>query len=138
MPSYYLYRGFWYLENLTYHGGFDRLPSLPAEQYDLFLYTSEWDGLPNVLLEAISLGLPIVASNVGGISELIHHEKTGFLITPYDDADQFSDCLRKIAENPSVLGPISDNAYQLVSSRHSWETFNGRMKDEIWRMKDEI
>ncbi len=117
------------LENLTYHGGFDGLPSLPAEEYDLFLYTSEWDGLPNVLLEAISLRLPVIASDVGGISELIQHEKTGFLIAPYDDVDQFSDCLRKIAENPSVLGPISDNAYWLVSSRHSWEAFNGRITD---------
>jgi len=116
-------------ENITYYGPFNGLPSLPADRYDLFLYTSQWDGLPNVLLEAISLGLPIVASDVGGISELIEHGKSGFLIRPYDDIDRYITCLQEIAEDPSMLAAIVANAYERVALRHSWEAFNEKVRN---------
>ncbi len=110
-------------KNVTYYGGYNQLSSLPIKQYDLFLYTSQWDGLPNVLLEAMSLGLPIIASNVGGVSELIIHDKTGFLIDPYDDIDRYVNCLKNIYNNRSLLTNIVNNAYELISKRHSWECF---------------
>ena len=43
-----------------------------------FYVLLQWDGLPNVLLEVVSRCLPCCASNVGGVAELIRHEKTGF------------------------------------------------------------
>ncbi len=116
------------LENISYHGQFDGLPSVDVNYYDIFLYTSQWDGMPNVLLEAVSLGLPVIASDVGGIRELIVHEKTGFLITPYTDADVYADCLRYIFENRSMLAEIADNAFQLLAERHSWGVFNENIK----------
>lgn len=114
--------------NIIYCGAFNGLTSLPVEQYDVFLYTSQWDGLPNVLLESISLGLPIVASDVGGISELIRHGDTGFLIDPYDDAGRYVLCLQEIFNNRSRLATIADNAYKLISSRHSWSAFSENVK----------
>ena len=117
------------LENMTYHGSFDGLSSLPAEQYDLFLYTSQWDGLPNVLLEAISLGLPVVASDVGGISELICHGETGFLIDPYDNINAYLNCLEKIYDNPSKLEAVVNNAHELLILRHSWDAFNENVRN---------
>lgn len=116
------------LTNITCYGGFDGLSSLPVEQYDFFLYTSQWDGLPNVLLEVMSRCLPVIASNVGGIAELIHHEKTGFLISPYDDCDQYVSCLKKIYNNISLIPTIVDNAYELINQRHSWEKFIETLK----------
>lgn len=47
---------------------------------NLFITTSETEGLPVSIQEAISFGIPIVATNVGGVSEIVN-EKTGFLIT---------------------------------------------------------
>ncbi|MBI5194537.1 MAG: glycosyltransferase [Nitrospirae bacterium] len=111
------------LKNVTYYGAFNGLHSLPAELYDLYLYTSQWDGLPNVLLEAISLGLPIIASNVGGVGELIIPDKTGYLIEPYDDVDVYVNCLKNILSDRTQLNYISNNAYELVKSRHSWDKF---------------
>lgn len=111
------------LKNVTYYGSFDGFHSLPAELYDLYLYTSQWDGLPNVLLEAISLGLPIIASNVGGVGELIIPDKTGYLIEPYDDVDAYVNCLKRINNDKTQLNYITNNAYELVKSRHSWEKF---------------
>ncbi len=114
--------------NIIYCGAFNGLPSLPVEQYDVFLYTSQWDGLPNVLLESTALGLPIIASDVGGISELIRHGDTGFLVDPYDDADRYVLCLQEIYNNRSLLASIAGNAYQLISSRHSWNAFGENVR----------
>ncbi len=116
------------LPNVRYYGPFDGLPSLPTENYDIFLYTSQWDGLPNVLLEAVSLGLPIIASGTGGISELIEHGKTGFLIRPCDNIEAYVDTLIKIHADRSVLKDIVASALYLLESRHSWESFNKELR----------
>ena len=76
--------------NVRFYGPFDGFSSLPLERFDAFLYTSQWDGLPNVLLEAGASGLPIIASNVGGVAELVHDGETGLLASPYDDPEAIS------------------------------------------------
>ena len=117
------------LNNVDYHGAFNGLCSLPTDQYDLFLYTSQWDGLPNVLLEAITLGLPVIASNVGGISELIVHGKTGFLIDPFDDVDSYRNCLERICLDRAILTDAINNASELIGRRHSWEVLIETLKN---------
>lgn len=53
-------------ENVNYRGPFERFCQIPRD-YGVFLYTSLWDGLPNILLEAAQCGIPIIAPRVGGI-----------------------------------------------------------------------
>ncbi|MCX2560897.1 glycosyltransferase [Acetobacter farinalis] len=65
--------------NIVYKGDFRGLESLPFTSGDAFLYTSLFDGLPNVLLEAAEMKIPIITVDVGGISELIQ-ENSGFLV----------------------------------------------------------
>jgi glycosyltransferase involved in cell wall biosynthesis len=48
---------------------------------DLLLLPSLWDGLPNALLEAQAAGIPVLASDAGGIPEAIEHGQTGFLVS---------------------------------------------------------
>lgn len=111
------------LRNVTCYGAFDGLSSLSLESYDVFLYTSQWDGLPNVLLEAMSAGLPVVASHVGGVSEAVVHGQTGFLIDPYDHVPSFVECLKSMDRDRDRVQACVTNAYEMLESRHSWDRF---------------
>ena len=111
------------LENVTYYGNFNELCDLPIEEYDILLYTSQWGGLPTMLLDAAAIKLPVIASNAGGINELIIVEETGFLIDPYDDIVKYVDCMVKIYGDRLPLSQTVDNAFHLVSKRHSWGNF---------------
>lgn len=66
--------------------------------YDIFLMPSYKEGLPYVLLEAGNASLPVVASNVGGIPEIIEHEKTGLLVDPFD-AKNVANALQTLLED---------------------------------------
>jgi len=66
---------------------------------DIFLMASRKEGLPLALLEAGYAGLPVIATKVGGIPEVIQHEKNGLLIEP-DDVDGLADALTRLLLNP--------------------------------------
>lgn len=115
------------LKNVHCYGDFDGFSSLPIDEYDIFLYTSEWDGLPTVLLGAMSACLPVIASDAGAICELIS-DKTGFLITPFDDVSAYVNCLKRIYDNSTSLSDIVNNACELVNYRHSPDFFLENLK----------
>lgn len=59
------------------------------------------EGLPNVLKEAMACGLPVVASNISGIPELVEHEKSGFLLTSKDSA-ALATALERLKADPEL------------------------------------
>lgn len=111
------------LPNVTHHGPFNGFESLPVEDYDVFLNNSQWEGLPNALIEALSCGLPVVSSDVGGIGELVRHEETGLLVEPFDDVDQYVAALERLHRDPPLARRLADEGRQLVAERHSWDAF---------------
>ena len=68
----------------------------------LLLLTSEFEGMPNVLLEAQSEGLPVVASNVGGVGDCVADGRSGFLV-PAGSRDEFvARCLQLIGDKDAA------------------------------------
>ena len=65
------------------------------------LLVSNWEGLPLSILEAMRAGLPVVATAVGGVSETVRNEETGYLI-PRGDADVLRDRLRRLLAEPDL------------------------------------
>jgi glycosyltransferase involved in cell wall biosynthesis len=65
---------------------------------ELFVFPSLWEGLPNALLEAMAAGKPVIATTVGGVSELVVPGKTGLLIPP-KDTDALAHAIIKLLRN---------------------------------------
>lgn len=74
---------------------------LPAA--DLFLLTSISEGIPLTLIEAMSAGLPVVATRVGGVAEVVEHGETGLLAPSGDDAKLAEHVLRLAADHERRL-----------------------------------
>ena len=108
--------------NLHLKGQFESLADISPEAYSAFLYTSRWDGLPVALLEMGALGMPVVATNVGGISDLIF-EETGWLCESADSHIEYINAINAIIESPELTVKKSQNLKELVHSRHSFENF---------------
>ncbi len=70
-------------DRVTFTGNVDDIPSLLAAT-DIFCHPSLKDGLPNSVAEAMAMGIPVVASRVGGIPEIVEDGQTGVLVAPHD------------------------------------------------------
>ena len=69
---------------------------------DIFILNSSYEGLSHTLLEALSFGLPVVASNVGGNPEVIEHNQNG-LLAEYNNQQQILDSIKKLSSNSGLV-----------------------------------
>ena len=104
------------VENVHFHG---RKTSVEIATYmqacDLLCIPSFNEGLPNVLLEALSCGLPVVSTDVGGISEVLHDERFGTLVSTFDPSDYANAINHRLN--------LTEDRMQIIdySKRFSWE-----------------
>ena len=124
---------------LRYCGGFNGFDSLPVLAYDAFLYTSTFDGLPNVILEALGRGLPVIAPDVGGISEAVVQGETGFLVPGLTDDDAlvqaYVAAVRELYEDKEHTAQVAMGGHRLVAERHNQFVFSRRVR-EIFGIAD--
>jgi glycosyltransferase involved in cell wall biosynthesis len=85
---------------------------------DLLLLTSDWEGTPNVILEAMASGLPVVATNVGGIPDVVQQGATGYLADPDDDAG-LMEALNRLIQEPALCTRIGEQAHAYVTAHHA-------------------
>lgn len=111
------------LPNLSYEGAFSSpLDWIERHSFDAFLFTSKWEGLPNILIEAGWLGIPIIAPTVGGVGELVA-TTTGFPLPEDPTVDDYERALRLIEGNQQDAMARAARMRLLVSERHSWPAF---------------
>jgi glycosyltransferase involved in cell wall biosynthesis len=115
--------------NLIVRGSYPSYSSLPVQDYDALLYTSLWDGLPNVLIETAAAGLPIVASDVGGVKELVTPE-TGWLVEDHENPRAYLCALEEARSNPVEADRRCDRMSQFVRREHSWSAYLEKMSEK--------
>jgi glycosyltransferase involved in cell wall biosynthesis len=87
------------------------------EESDIFVLPSRHEGVANTLMEAIGMGMPIVATKVGGTHEVITNEVNGLLCFP--DAHDLAEKLAILIKNASLREKMS-HANQAIRSRYTW------------------
>jgi glycosyltransferase involved in cell wall biosynthesis len=103
----------------TFLGHRDDVPARLADA-DIFVLPSRSEAFPNAVLEAMAAGLPIVASAVGGIVELIDDDRTGLLV-PAGDAAALGDRLCRLMTQPTLASRLGDAARQSAHARYSFD-----------------
>jgi glycosyltransferase involved in cell wall biosynthesis len=102
----------------------DRVRLLPAEtnvnrllmEAQIFALSTHFEALPISILEAMRAGLPVVATDVGGISESVRNGETG-LLTPHGDVDALRDALGRLIADPALRLALGSAGHQLWSAQ---------------------
>ncbi|AKO52763.1 glycosyl transferase family 1 [Marinobacter psychrophilus] len=94
----------------------DRLALL--SQFDLFVMTSSLEGIPRCLMEAMAVGVPVVAYDIPGVDQLVKHGETG-LLAPLGDVNALVDYCCQVLTNPEMARYMVTNARKLVDERFS-------------------
>lgn len=90
-------------------------------QADVLALPSAWEGLPNVVLEAMAHGLPVIATNVDGVPEIIEHGVTGWIIPP-DDVAALTDALTNLLADINGRRLVANRAFDVVQQHFRWDT----------------
>lgn len=85
-------------ENVIFTGWYNKIHQL-YKIMDIFVLSSHMEGMPVTLLEAMANSIPVVATRVGGIPEIVEDGKTGFLVPP-DDPDSLSRAIYSLLDDP--------------------------------------
>lgn len=117
---------------IRYRGGYQGgLLSLPTEEYHALLLTSQSEGMPLVLVQSLLCGLPVVATAVGGIPDLIHDGETGLLVSGPDDTDGFVSAVSRLMESRDLRRSLIEAGHRLAAERHGWSAFAAMVENSI-------
>jgi glycosyltransferase involved in cell wall biosynthesis len=97
------------LDNKIDLAGFQKNSKIYYQMFDIFMLSSHYEGLPYSLLEAMTMGIPAVGTDVVGIKDLILHGETGYLVRE-GDYKELASAVTKMLENPDLLTILSQNA----------------------------
>ena len=121
------------LPGIRLKGSYDGFDSLPGD-YAAFIYTAVYDGLPNVILEAMAAGLPVLAPCIGGIHEVLY-DGAGILLDDLVDDDEMAtlyvNALVRLDKGPDRQG-ILDRSAARLKERHTQERFARDVLDLFW------
>ena len=79
------------------------------------------DGIPNILVEAMAAGTPVISTNISGIPELIKHEQTGLLVEPGDPVE-LANGLQRLIEDRKLASSLTANAAEHVQRYFDMQT----------------
>src|SRR5262249_5362249 len=117
---------------ITFEGWLSRTEIASAyRQAFLLVNLSRYEGMSNVVLEALASGLPVVGSNIPGNAELIADQATGFLFNPDEDPAKIAGQIVDLFRDPERRITMGKSARESVVTRYTWDRV-GAMYEEAW------
>jgi len=106
-------------DQVEFIGTTEDVPGLLA-QSDTFILASDWEGMPNVVLEAMASGLPVIGTAIDGTKEIIKDGETGFLV-PTDDADALAAAMSELTDSVELRSRMGKAGRLRAESEYSME-----------------
>lgn len=113
-------------EQVSFLGYVQDMPALYAKS-DLVVQSSFTEGLPNVMLEVAFLGVPVVATAVGGTAEVIRHKESGWLVEPRS-ADALETGIRAFLQQPLIFAEMAATGRRTIEENF---TFGARTEGQM-------
>jgi len=113
--------------NIHYMGVYTDLGEIDFSEMRLFLNTSEWEGLPTVLIQMMSIGIPILTSDAGGIRELIN-DSNGWVVNNDDDVEEYVRILQCMILNDNLTQKATKGVED-ITQKHSWPAFQLSLRE---------
>jgi glycosyltransferase involved in cell wall biosynthesis len=112
------------LQNVVMKGTYEGVGAekVPFNDFSVFLYTSQWDGTPTIIIAAAFASIPVVASCVGGVGDIVN-EKTGFPIHDIENVSLYVNAIRYVLDNPEEAENMASVAKKYIENEHSQTTF---------------
>jgi glycosyltransferase involved in cell wall biosynthesis len=115
-------------EDMVFFLGFrEDVPQI-LNSLDMFVLSSEHEGLGSILMDAMACRLPIVATRVGGIPEVVDHQKTGLLVPP-QRPKLLANAILKLYEDRDLGLALGNKGYEVVHRKFSSESMAARALD---------
>ena len=86
----------------------------------MLVVPSRTESIPQVIKEAFYLKVPVIATNVGGIPELVIHQETGILVPP-EDPEKLTIAINNLLDNEESRRNFADNAFEFINKNFSWD-----------------
>jgi len=86
----------------------------------IFILPSLWEGMPTVALEAMACKVPVIATDVGGVSEIVKHKETGLLVPPKNPG-AIADSVELLLNDGILKRRIIENAFKQVEQKYNFE-----------------
>lgn len=112
-----------FIGNLPY----EELPAYLSHA-NVFIRPSRSEGLGTAFIEAMAAGLITIGTAVGGISDILQHEKNG-LILPVDNPEAITETIRRVTTNQELARVLRENATQFVEGVYDWNIIARQMQE---------
>ena len=86
----------------------------------MLVVPSRTESIPQVIKEAFYLKVPVIATNVGGIPELVVHQETGILVPP-EDPEKLTIAINNLLDNEEARRSFANNAFEFINKNFSWD-----------------
>ena len=106
------------LKNSIHFEGFSRHIHKKIKDAEIFVLSSDFEGQPNALMEAMMMGIPSISTNCSGISEIITDEENGLLV-PVGNVSSLANAIARLSDNETLRNKIRKGA---IRKSYEWKT----------------